>query len=214
MMQRRMLGLAVLVCLAHFGVLHLRAQGEVRSPSPSKFLGEVRDGYYVNDHFGFQIKPPSEWQPVDEKDQQVAGAVAAELLKHEGTTYVPPNFNSVTLLNLRKSRIGERGNALFRIMVTKQPSGSVTPTMVAKASRDKLLENPLAITVGEMRELAVSGRKFASFEYTVKSPTERPINSRYFGTVERGYSIGFVFTFVLEKDGQLLKAVFDSLTFK
>ncbi len=194
-----------------------RAQINKSSDEPTEFIGSVEKNVYLNKYFGFQVTVPEGWQPVDSEDKQRAEKVARELFQQlneaKGTNYVPPKFTTITLLYLRKKKLGEKGNSLFRIATTKQPHSKITPLMVAQASRLKVVENPVSANVSEIKETKISGKNFAYVEYDVISNPASILRNRHFVTVLREHSIGITISFHTDEEGKYLEGLVRSISF-
>ncbi len=195
-----------------------RSQDTVKTVNASDFLGSIKESVYSNSYFRFHIAVPKDWQMVDADDKEKAERVASELIRERnetnGANYNPPKFNTVSLLHLKKKKLGEAENALFRIAATKQPNSTITSLVVAKISREKVLENPFASNVSELSELTINGRKFVSFDYSVNSNSKGPLRNFYYSTVVRGYSIAFIISFFTEDDGKQLQTLVQTVVFK
>jgi len=193
------------------------SQTSPNTADTSQFVGSVEGNVYTNKYLEFRVNVPDQWQPVDAEDTRKAESLAREMVKQlneaKKTNYVPPKFNSITLLYLKKKKFGEKDNSLFRILTTKQPNSDVTPRMVAAASRLAVVASPVAANVSEIRDITIGGRAFATLDYEVRSNPQIILYNRHFVTVHRGYSIGFTISFHSEEEGKYLEGLIKSVTF-
>ena len=186
MISKLLLALALVILVAATAF----SQTQEDNVDSSQFLGRVNGSVYTNNYFGFRVHLPEHWQPVDQDDLRKSEELASDLFKQlseaSKTVYVRPKFTTITLLYLKKKKLGEKDNSLFRISTTKQPN---------------------------FRDLLIGGRNFATLEYEVRANPRVILYNRHFVTVIRGHSVGFTISFHTAEEGKYLEGLVKSIDF-
>lgn len=180
------------------------------------FLGKVEDSVYTNGYFGLKLPILKNWHLVDQETTSATIQIGADILKSKNErsnkALEDSTKREVVLLHFAKKPIGSIENAMFMMAVLKQPSPSVTPSMVAEATKSVLSKSPNLKVVRNTRIETIASRKFAlvDYEITVNGQTAK---IKYYATVINGFALTFSLSYVDDTDLIELAKVVEYLKF-
>ncbi len=189
------------------------AQHQVQSPD--QFLGELSDGKYRNDFFGFAMSLPPEMYLLSDQKRAIYKKAGVEMfsknLEKGRAAFEKATSQEVLLFSLAVSKPESTGVSSLNIGVVKQPEG-VTPDLICDDAGAFFVRNPNYKLISKTKKLKRAGNDFAQIELAVVSG-EQTLSLRYYATMRKGYSLTFVITHLSKADLESLEKVVDSLEF-
>jgi hypothetical protein len=175
-------------------------------------FGEIKKGLYTNSVFGFQIQFPRDWHPLENEEAKALTKAGLQLMQLDEKVLEKNQKYRISLLSLMKKAPGEPENATVALSAMKQPSRSVDPLTIANLSRKGLAESPSIAFDTETTPITIAGKKFATFDYTIKAADRRP-KGKYLVTMVRDYSITLFISTESRSDEKLVQGIIDSFIF-
>lgn len=180
------------------------------------FLGNIKDGVYKNNFFGFKINSPKELFLLNQDQITIVKEGGQEILKTQNERnnklIEEAGQKEVILYAAAEKPFGAEKNSSLNISVRKQPSSQVTSEMVLTATKKLLLANPKIKLVQDKKNVNLGGENFSTIELQSKF-NNQSINQKIFITMRKGYSLTFVLTYEEGESLQLFEKLIQSLSF-
>lgn len=183
-------------------------------------LGEVKNGTYTNDYFGFSVEVLDGWDVQD-------AATINELTEAGKDVIAGDDEEKKKGLDLAEQK------TLNLLMFSKEPMGSVqlnpnffvTAEKVSKlqgistgkdyleAVKTMLTSSQLPYTFGESSTIKIDGKEFETIEATL-SAGDVSVSQKYYSALVEGYALSFATTYFDEESKADMDKAISSIAFK
>jgi hypothetical protein len=219
---------SVLVFVWLFASSALFAQGEDSPPPPpapikrveqaptgSTFMGELKEGVYTNEFFGFSLPIPESFVVANRKELELLQKVGVEVLTDQTKKNAERLEKSIqetaVLLAVFRLPVGQPNNSGVEIGVIRQPAG-VTANMALAANSALLTGSAGYEHTLNLPELSLGGLKFvgAQFERDIFGVT---LKQRSYFAMRRGYSILVSVVYTNEEGLEAMQSLLNGIKF-
>lgn len=209
--------LLVRLCLLLHLVFLFPAIGSAQKSSEGdNFLGETIRGSYQNKFFGFKLSFDPEMYVLSDAEKSAYKKAGLEMIvsgvKENREAYAKAASQEVLLFSLAVSELKGAPVSSLNIGGLKQPKGA-TSSEVCDVAAGFFLKNPKFALLTKTASKKIASKEFSWTELQFNTGAQ-PLKLRYYATIQKGYSITFVISYLSEEDLASLEKVLGSLDFE
>jgi hypothetical protein len=190
----------------------INSQKIVTPVANKDLLGSISNNIYRNAFFNFTIEFSPEWYSLNQTEIQGGKNLGQEALKTENEKLNKELEEAVKKETVILAISEKTSGSNLAVGALKQPNNQITSEEVIAATRNFFLKNPNVKLIKDLENININGKRFSTvtLETNINGIT---INQKLLTTIQKGYSLTFVFTYGTKAGLDLLNKVMQTLKF-